>query len=137
MNIDSLRAWTARIERAKNEDVSPVVRAVQFLSRTLARLIARNSRALDEIEWRDLERLLAEVFEELGFDVELTPSSKDGGKDLVLSCLICGHGRKYFVEVKHWRSGNESRENCSRNSFTSSRTKKPMVVFTFNVWIRI
>ena len=49
--------------------------------------------------------MLAEVFQGLGFDVTLTPSSKDGGKDLILECIVQGDKQSYVVEVKHWRSG--------------------------------
>jgi hypothetical protein len=42
---------------------------------------------LDHLEWRDLERMMARVMEGLGFKVTLTPPSKDGGKDLILTFL--------------------------------------------------
>lgn len=70
----------------------------------LAKLVSLQPETLDRIEWRDLERLLATVLEGLGFNVELTPSSKDGGKDIVVSCRISARTFTYFVEVKHWRS---------------------------------
>lgn len=54
-----------------------------------------------------LERVLAAVFEGLGFNVELTPGSKDKGKDIVLQCQIAGERHSYIVEVKHWRSGKK------------------------------
>jgi restriction system protein len=107
MNINALRAWARRIERAQQEDVSPIVQAVTELSRTLARLVAGNPRYLDEIEWRDMERLLATVFNELGFDVELTPPAKDGGKDIILTCVVSGRDTKFLVEVRHWRTGKK------------------------------
>ena len=71
----------------------------------LAHLVANEPAALDEIEWRELERLVAEVFEGLGFNVELTPGAGDGGKDVVVSYTELGRQRTFFVEVKHWRSG--------------------------------
>lgn len=52
-----------------------------------------------------LEHVLATAFEELGFDAELTPAIKDGGKDIVLECMERGTRRRYAVEVKHWISG--------------------------------
>lgn len=105
MNVDSLRAWARRIERAQKDDISPIVQLVIELSEALARKVAECPRYLDEIEWRDMERMLASIFDRLGFDVKLTPPAKDGGKDLILTCLELGEGKKYFVEVKHWRSG--------------------------------
>lgn len=71
----------------------------------LLKLIAKNAFALDHIEWRQLEISVAEIFAELGFKVELTESAKDGGKDVVVSYHDSGKLRKYFIEIKHWRSG--------------------------------
>ncbi len=76
----------------------------KIFSESLIKLIASNPKHLQDVEWRELEYLLAVAFEKIGFGVELTPSSKDGGKDLVLTCRISGNDRTYYVEVKHWRS---------------------------------
>jgi restriction endonuclease Mrr len=95
----------SRVERAIREDYSGVVKAIADLSRLLARIIAKNPRELDHIEWRDMERMLASIFDELGFKVRLTPSSKDGGKDIILEFSISGAmEQSYLVEIKHWRS---------------------------------
>lgn len=89
----------------KIEEYTEVQIVIDDLSKTLARLIALNPNALDEIEWRDLERVMAEVFLGLGFDVTLTPSSKDGGKDVIADFAINGEKKSYVIELKHWRSG--------------------------------
>lgn len=81
-----------------------VLQAVRALSDRLSRLVAEDPNALDALEWRDLERMLATVFDGLGFNVELTPASKDGGKDIVLKYSRQGYTKTYVVEVKHWRS---------------------------------
>lgn len=57
---------------------------------------------LATVEWRDLERLLREVFEGIGFHVILTRPSKDGGFDLELTATERGQKQVYLVEVKHW-----------------------------------
>ena len=75
--------------------------AVSTFVTDLVKRVANNPAILDELEWRDMERLIAEAFLGLGFDVELTPASKDGGKDVVLTYK----GMSYVVEIKHWRSG--------------------------------
>lgn len=84
---------------------SQIVAAITNLSKQLARLIANDPKGLKDLEWRDMERMLAAVFQGLGFDVTLTPSSKDGGKDLILECIVQGNKQSYVVEIKHWRSG--------------------------------
>lgn len=78
---------------------------VRTVMRLLARKVAEGCLPLSGVEWRDLERILAEVFEGLGFSVVLTPPSKDGGKDLVLTCKVSSERWTYVVEVKHWNSG--------------------------------
>lgn len=91
-----------------NDDELPsssVVLLMDRLARDIIRVIAQNSSELRQVEWRTLERVLAMAFEGLGFDAELTPSSKDGGKDIVLSCMERGTKRRYVVEIKHWVSG--------------------------------
>ena len=54
---------------------------LQSVSERLAKMIARDPSTLDKMKWLDLERVVAEIFEGLGFKSTLTPSSKDGGKD--------------------------------------------------------
>lgn len=105
IDIDALRSWVGRLDQVPSLDVAQINIIRRELSRKLIELIASYPRALDEIEWREMERLLSEVFSGLGFDVTLTPGSKDGGKDIILKCLIASKSHTYYVEIKHWRSG--------------------------------
>ena len=57
----------------------------QILSRSTEQLIeqiAKNAQSLYRVEWRDLERIMAKVYEELGFQAELTNAAQNGGKDV-------------------------------------------------------
>ncbi len=63
--------------------------------------------ALQALEWRDLERVLAEIFEKMNFNVTLTPCSKDGGKDIILDCEVDSIKKHFIIEVKHWRSNEK------------------------------
>ena len=87
------------------KDESEVITAIKDFSKKLAQSIAKNPNCLNELEWFYLERMLAEVLEVLGFSVELTPPSKDGGKDIILECIISGSKHTYIIEIKHWRAG--------------------------------
>ena len=71
----------------------------------LCELVAKSSDALHHLEWRQVEQLIATALDGMGFDVILTPPSKDGGNDVVANCYLKGRKLTYFVEVKHWRSG--------------------------------
>jgi restriction system protein len=105
MGLSELRQLVRRTLGPPLGNLSRVKRAVKRLSRELAREIAVRPDALSEIEWRDLERMTAEIFEALGFRVELTRPAKDGGRDLVLTCKIMDENQTFFVEIKHWVSG--------------------------------
>jgi hypothetical protein len=104
LDLDALRAWVDRLyvdQETIGTEVRIILRAVssKFIS-----MIAQNQLVLRELEWRDIERLIAEVFSGLGFTTTLTPPSKDGGKDIVLECTVQGSFCTYVVEIKHWRS---------------------------------
>lgn len=104
LDIKGLRSWISRL-RDEKVDVEAEVRIMmRDLSSQLARLIASKPAALLHLEWRDVERVVAEIFDGLGFGVTLTPSSKDGGKDVILTCIVKGKRAEYYVEIKHWRS---------------------------------
>jgi hypothetical protein len=83
----------------------PVAVLMDRLARDLIRVVAKDQVELWNIEWRTLEHVVATACGALGFEVELTPASKDGGKDIVLTCWESGARRVYAVEIKHWTSG--------------------------------
>jgi hypothetical protein len=96
-----LEAIGARAARDEPED--DVVRIVRTMTDALCELIAAQPDALNRVEWRELERVIARALEKIGFDVELTPSGKDGGKDVVATCIAHNHRMLFYIEVKHWR----------------------------------
>ncbi|PSV49865.1 restriction endonuclease [Photobacterium indicum] len=107
IDVDSLRSWIDRVEKTEDYDLNLVNILRRDLSDKLARCIAENPRYLDDIEWRELERVVQHTFEELGFSSEVTPGSKDGGKDVILKCKVNNEEHTYYVELKHWRSGQK------------------------------
>lgn len=99
LDTRDLRDWLLRHAVA---DEPPSLSIKGILKAAMRALAARLSVAPEEIydvEWRDMERLLGEVFETLGFETKVTPSAKDGGYDVRLADR---EGRVFLVEVKHW-----------------------------------
>lgn len=80
---------------------------IKETSRQFAKVLAQNPEQFMEIEWRDLERVIATVFSDFGYDVELTPSAKDGGKDVI----VWYKGESYIIEIKHWNAKNKVGEH--------------------------
>jgi HJR/Mrr/RecB family endonuclease len=106
IDLDFLRGWIQRLSgEERDSEQSAAVKAITELSRTLARIVAARPNELDQLEWRDLERLVAEIFSRLGFHTTLTAASKDGGRDVILEFSAFGERRSFVAEVKHWRSG--------------------------------
>ncbi len=61
---------------------------------------------------REFEIFIAELFKVIGYEVELTPETADGGKDCI---LFDGAGRKIYVEMKHYSENNfVGREICQK-----------------------
>ena len=75
---------------------------VRTTMRAIAIAVAKDPDCLQDVEWRDLERALREVFEGLGFTTRLTRSGNDGGFDLELKYAENGRQSIVLVEVKHW-----------------------------------
>ncbi len=108
--LPRMKRYLADLPDHRNDDVldaSGAATKIQLVLRkalrAIASEIARTPRALGAVEWRDLERVLREVFESIGFDTRLTRPGRDGGFDLEVSCFEEGRKEVYLVEVKHWK----------------------------------
>lgn len=96
-----LRNWLTKHAPQAERD-GPLEQIIREAMRAIARHIAEVPQSLADVEWRDLERVLREVFDGLGFDTKLTRSGKDGGFDLELTIETSSGKNIYLVEVKHW-----------------------------------
>ncbi|MCX6620644.1 MAG: restriction endonuclease, partial [Acidobacteria bacterium] len=105
VDLDGIGAWIRRLESGKPASAERVQLLIRSISHEFAKLVASDADALDQLEWRDLERMVARVMEGLGFETTLTPPSKDGGKDVVLTCNAAAGEESYIIELKHWRAG--------------------------------
>lgn len=105
LDLAGIAAWISRLEVGKPGYAERVQVLIRSISHEFARLVSETPDALDCLEWRDLERMMARVMEGLGFECELTPPSKDGGKDLILVWRATSGDQSFIVELKHWRSG--------------------------------
>jgi len=116
LDLERLRNWITSLGHAEGDEARTLYSKIvaEFCAK-LAAAVARDPSVLDHIEWRELEKLLDGVLRRLGFDVTLTPSSKDGGKDLVIRCTVKPPERTFYVEVKPWRQGDRPGQNHVRH----------------------
>ena len=114
-NLDDVQNWAQLLDRQvppKEPEDGPgkeaeaaVLGAIRLLAERLCEIIAEQPHALHMIEWRQLQQVIAAALGEIGFEVQVTPPSKDGGKDVIACCTLRGQRLMFYVEVKHWRSG--------------------------------
>jgi hypothetical protein len=97
-----LRSWLSKQRQPRETDQQSCMLIIRQAMQKLAHRLALHPEELMTVEWRDLERLLCEAFEGIGFETSLTRSGKDGGFDLELTTYDAGKRRSYLVEVKHW-----------------------------------
>jgi restriction system protein len=71
VDVEALKAWIARVEVDNRIDRLEIEQVLRVVSRRFAQLIAQDASNLGKLEWRNLEMTLAEVFDGLGFSVEL------------------------------------------------------------------
>ena len=105
LDLAGIDAWIRRLEVGKPAYAEQVQVLIKSISHEFAKLVSETPDALDYLEWRDLERMMARVMEGLGFECKLTPPSKDGGKDLILVWRANSGDQSFIIELKHWRSG--------------------------------
>ena len=68
----------------------------------LKRYFARHPEKLYDLSPRKFEELISDILSDFGFDVELTPTTRDGGKDIYayIKNQVCSF--LMFVECKRW-----------------------------------
>lgn len=99
-NIDSFIKLIDSLEQKKDSySIS-----VQNFAKELIKIVNKDPENLYKLEWRELEKIIHEIFEKMGFKTTLTPCSKDGGKDIILECQIENNRKTYIIEIKHWKT---------------------------------
>jgi HJR/Mrr/RecB family endonuclease len=74
----------------------------------LIRLIQEDESYLHHISPREFEEIIAEIFRNQGFEVELTKRTRDGGKDVIaVRRDFLGITMKYFIECKRYSETNK------------------------------
>jgi restriction endonuclease Mrr len=154
---EQLRAGTYRLEsnlEAASNQIIYGVRdvdadsaiLVQEVSDELLGYLATHPNSLYTIEPRLFEKLIAEIFRGFGYDVELTPATHDGGKDIILRTRTAVGDMLAYVECKRNRLdrpvgigvvqrlyGIQQAERATRSIVvTTSSFSKPAIAFAKN-----
>ena len=106
--LESLKdfSWPGVVDAA-GEAVAPeepthrqIVSDVVTVSEEFLRLLNSNPELLYELSPRGFEKLVAEILGRLGYEVELTPKTRDGGRDIIAAKKDHLGSFLYLVECK-------------------------------------
>ena len=78
------------------------VEVVRFVDQELVRRLAKEPRGLYRLPPRDFEKLIAELFRDRGWSVELTKATRDGGADIIAVRADGGTHIKMLIEAKRF-----------------------------------
>ncbi|MFY9261300.1 MAG: restriction endonuclease [Gallionella sp.] len=88
-----------------------IITDLSELNNTTPRLIAliqKDSSYIHRISPREFEEIIAEIFRQQGFEVELTKRTRDGGKDVIaVHRNAMGIDTRYFIECKRYAPSNK------------------------------
>ena len=87
-----------------DQSSASIISAVHAITTELIAYLAKHPEMLHDIRPRKFEELIAEILASYGWEVQLTPETKDGGYDLfAISRDISGVKTSWIIECKKWR----------------------------------
>lgn len=87
---------------------------MSHVRKELLRLASRRWDIIEQITPRAFEELIEKLFIDMGYTTTLTPSSHDGGKDIIAITRHDGKEFVVFVECKRWITANVGIEIVQR-----------------------
>lgn len=85
-----------------NASSSKIITDVRLINKTLLKLARKDLTHIHKMEPREFEFLVAELLDEKGYQVEITPQSRDWGKDLIATKHIDFGKLIFYVECKRY-----------------------------------
>ena len=86
---------------------SAIITTAKNVERDLIHELSKHPELLKTIDRRVYEKLVAELFNGFGYDVELLQQTRDGGKDIVAVKSIDSIDLRYLIECKRPDPGNK------------------------------
>ena len=127
LGISELRSWLWKnapfLQPSETSKETTCAQIIREAMRSIAERLAQKPDEISTIDWRDMERVLREVFEGMGFDTILTRCGKDGGFDLELTTEVNQVKETYLVEVKHWTNQRPGKTNLQKLVRVTARQK--------------
>ena len=108
-DLDDYSALIEMLQRALGIPESSILSTyssiyeLSIIDTQLYRTLIKYPDLLRSLEWRTFERLLADILESLGYEIELQQGSKDGGIDLFAVKRYDTFGlQRFLLQAKRW-----------------------------------
>ena len=122
LDFDLLKQYaTHAFEAFKTRQEQRAVVLVIDLLDKLIEAIAQHQTLPTELHWFDIERMFFRILRGLGFYAHQTPSTKDGGRDVLACEILIDDVHWYNVEIKHWTNKKVGAEPTRRTLETALR----------------
>lgn len=99
-------ALISQFDLHEQHNGSSILQISSFVNDRMIEYFLKNPSHLRSMKSRDFEELIAELFDGFGFDVELTQSTRDGGRDIVAIGNQHIAASKYLIECKRYAESN-------------------------------
>lgn len=90
-----------RPELIREAERPEIITDLRLVNQRILDRISRRPEAVRQLSPRQFEFLVAELFEERGYEVELTQQTRDGGKDLIIMNRNDVGNFMIYAECKH------------------------------------
>lgn len=78
---------------------------LELVDPAVLKAIEKHPDLFRSLDWRTFERVLARIFDLLGYEVELQQGTKDGGVDIFAVCRNSELGtHRYLLQAKQWKN---------------------------------
>ncbi len=89
----------------QNNESSQLI--VTDLSNEIKKYLSKHPEKIYNLSSRQFEELIADILKDLGFDVELTKATRDGGRDIIASIRNTVSTFLAYIECKRYSSDNK------------------------------
>ena len=114
------RAFEVVYRKETEEDEQDITKLVRLSDEHFTRLIrffARHPEKMREMDPREFEELIAELLSKEGLNVELTPITRDGGRDIIVVSDSSLGRHLHLVECKRYSKNNPINVNLVRSLY--------------------
>ena len=94
-------------EKKKIHTADAAIIKVLPVNERLLQYLAENPNEWYNLKPRQFEQAMAEIYTKLGYKVEITPETRDGGKDLIITDNRDLGDFIYYVECKKYKPGHQ------------------------------